>query len=131
MTAAPTAPRLRIRLVFADGSMIGPGKADLLFHIQQTGSIAAAGRRMDMSYKRAWQLVETMNTMFSAPLVVRSRGGSSHGGAQLTETGVRVLALFRQLEERAAGAASAEIAAISGLHVPVLGGSADDPDMVE
>lgn len=55
---------------------IGPGKADLLSAIAETGSIAAAGRRLDMSYRRAWLLVETMNRCFRAPLVEAAKGGA-------------------------------------------------------
>ena len=70
-------PRYRIRIVFGPEEMIGPGKAELLERIAATGSIAAAGREMGMSYKRAWQLVEVLNAMFREPLVHSSRGGSS------------------------------------------------------
>ena len=71
--------RLRLRILF-DGAMLGPGKAELLEHIRETGSIAAAGRRMDMSYKRAWSLVEEMNASFRDPLVTSTRGGPGGGG---------------------------------------------------
>lgn len=95
MTADRPDPTLRLRIVFAPGAMIGPGKADLLDGIARTGSIAAAGRDMGMSYKRAWQLVETMNAMFAAPVVESSRGGARGGGARVTETGQAVLADYR------------------------------------
>ena len=107
---APTPQGLRIRLVFEDGSMLGPGKADLLEAIRETGSISAAGRRMGMSYKRAWMLVETLNATFATPLVERSRGGAAHGGATLTDAGGRVLALYRDMVARAAAAADGNIA---------------------
>ncbi|MGF1502325.1 MAG: winged helix-turn-helix domain-containing protein [Paracoccaceae bacterium] len=100
-------PRYRIRIVFGPREMLGPGKADLLERIARTGSIAAAGREMNMSYKRAWQLVETMNAMFRLPVVESSRGGVRGGGAAVTETGHQVLAEYRALE-RAAETASAE-----------------------
>jgi len=89
--------------------MIGPGKADLLALIQETGSIAAAGRRLGMSYKRAWSLVESMNEMFAEPLVESSRGGASHGGAILTPTGTKVLALYRAVGVKAAQAADGDV----------------------
>ncbi|WP_093038936.1 winged helix-turn-helix domain-containing protein [Roseovarius azorensis] len=79
--------------------MIGPGKAELLERIDRCGSIAAAGREMGMSYKRAWMLIETLNAMFRAPLVESTRGGPGGGGAVLTETGQRVLALYRRFED--------------------------------
>lgn len=118
MTTTPPDAHLRIRLVFAGGVMIGPGKADLLELIAETGSIAAAGRRMGMSYKRAWMLVETLNAAFAAPLVTRTRGGARGGGAHLTETGAVVLARYRALEQHAETAAAPEIAAIAGMLEP-------------
>jgi len=108
-------PRLRIRVVFGDLGMIGPGKADLLDGIERHGSIAAAGREMGMSYKRAWELIGTLNGMFHAPLVTRTRGGAGGGGAVLTETGREVLALYRGMEAEAAGAAARQLAALRGL----------------
>jgi molybdate transport system regulatory protein len=108
----PAPPGLRIRLVLAPGFMIGPGKADLLQGIGETGSIAAAGRGMKMSYKRAWLLVETLNAGFRAPLVTATRGGKSRGGAELTDLGREVLAAYRALEAKAAAAAGAEIATL-------------------
>ena len=89
--------QVRMRLVRGDDIAIGPGKAELLELISVTGSIAAAGREMGMSYKRAWLLVETMNHAFREPLVVASRGGTDKGGASLTSTGLAVLAAYRRL----------------------------------
>ena len=91
-------PSLRIRIVFGDEAMLGPGKIDLLEHIRDTGSIAAGGRRMNMSYKRAWLLVEEMNRAFREPLVVSTRGGAQGGGARLTDAGEAVVAHYRRLE---------------------------------
>jgi molybdate transport system regulatory protein len=107
--------RLRIRLYFEDGSMIGPGKADLLALIGETGSIAAAGRRMGMSYKRAWGLVDVLNSMFDEPLVESSRGGAKRGGATLTASGERVLALYRDLEDKSRRASAREIEALEAM----------------
>ena len=94
-------PSFRIRIVFGPDEMVGPGKAELLERIARTGSIAAAGREMCMSYKRAWQLVEALNGMFREPLVHSTRGGASGGGAVLTAAGKRVLAEYRALEAEA------------------------------
>ena len=69
----------RLRIVLEPDIAIGPGKADILEGIRETGSIAAAGRRLGMSYKRAWLLVETMNACFKSPLVEASRGGRPTG----------------------------------------------------
>ncbi|MBS0564963.1 MAG: LysR family transcriptional regulator [Proteobacteria bacterium] len=108
-------PALRLRLTFADGTWIGPGKADLLEGIAETGSIAAAGRRMKMSYKRAWGLAEVLNGMFGEPLIQSSRGGAAHGGASLTECGAEVLRLYRAMLANCQRAAAAEIAALDRL----------------
>ncbi|MBN8293134.1 LysR family transcriptional regulator [Rhodobacter sp. NTK016B] len=115
MTAPPDPVRLRLRLLFGSDVMLGPGKADLLQQIAATGSISAAGRAMGMSYKRAWSLVEEMNSAFRAPLVLSVRGGASGGGASLSETGEAVLAHYRKVVAIAAAAAEDEIAAIRAL----------------
>ncbi|AXC50848.1 LysR family transcriptional regulator [Paracoccus suum] len=103
-------PALKLRLYLGPGQWLGPGKAELLSAIAQTGSIAAAGRSMGMSYKRAWSLVEGLNAMFRAPLVESARGGPQGGGAGLTPTGAEVLARYRNLVAAAevAGAADSE-----------------------
>lgn len=115
MTETAPDPRLRLRVVFGDGAMIGPGKADLLERIRDTGSISAAGRAMGMSYKRAWMLVETLNALFREPLVESTRGGAQGGGAHLTDAGTAVLALYRRMEARATEAAADDIATIHGM----------------
>ena len=108
-------PRLRIRIVFDDREMIGPGKAELLERIDRTGSIAAAGREMGMSYKRAWELIGTQNAMFQAPVVTSTRGGPGGGGAVLTATGREVLRLYRGVEAEATQAGARQIDALRGL----------------
>ena len=113
-TASPP-PRLRIRIIFGDAEMIGPGKAELLERLDRTGSIAAAGREMNMSYKRAWQLIGTLNAMFHAPLVDSTRGGPRGGGAVLTDTGRQVLSLYRAFEAKAAQAGAEPLAALEAL----------------
>ncbi|MBN8633311.1 MAG: LysR family transcriptional regulator [Rhodobacterales bacterium] len=92
--------------------MLGPGKAELLDRIRTTGSIAAAGRQMEMSYKRAWMLVEEMNAAFDVPLVSCARGGQGGGGAQLTAVGSEVLRLYRDVLSRAEQAAAEPLAAL-------------------
>ena len=105
----------RLRIVLEEDGAIGPGKADILDGIRETGSIAAAGRRMGMSYKRAWSLVERMNRSFREPLVSTSRGGHSKGGAALTGTGEQVLALYRRIETEAERAVEPELGALRAL----------------
>jgi molybdate transport system regulatory protein len=79
---------------------LGPGKAELLRHIAETGSISEAARRMEMSYNRAWLLVRTMNRCFKKPLVLATRGGDHHGGAELTAFGKQVLTHYQRLESK-------------------------------
>lgn len=114
-TLTSALPSLRLRIVFKTGGRLGPGKADLLELIRETGSISAAGRRMSMSYKRAWSLIEELNAMFRAPLVQSVRGGAKGGGAQLTEMGERVLTHYRAVERAALEGGQAELAALTAL----------------
>lgn len=107
--------RLSLRLVFAQGFMMGPGKAELLEQIRDVGSISAAGRSMEMSYKRAWTLVETMNAAFREPLVDSVRGGPSGGGARLTPTGEQVLRHYRAIEATSLAASAREIGELLAL----------------
>ncbi|MBC7756953.1 MAG: LysR family transcriptional regulator [Bdellovibrio sp.] len=80
---------------------MGPGKADLLEAIQQKGSISAAALSMGMSYKRAWDLVNTMNKSFKQAVVATSVGGGKGGGAQITEFGLQILTRYRAIEAKA------------------------------
>ncbi|MES2144170.1 MAG: hypothetical protein V4516_07355 [Pseudomonadota bacterium] len=106
---------LKLRLAFSQGLTLGPGKADLLERIGETGSISAACRAMSMSYKRAWTLVEEMNLSFATPVVEPVRGGAGGGGARLTETGTLVLIHFRQLEAATFAAGAEHIEALRRL----------------
>jgi molybdate transport system regulatory protein len=103
---------LRLRVMAGKRIAMGPGKADLLEGIRDTGSISAAGRRMKMSYKRAWQLVEEMNICFRGPVVDANKGGSGGGGAQLTAIGEDVLARFRRVEQLCGEAAYEDLLAM-------------------
>lgn len=102
-------PALRFRLVLDSAHAIGPGKTDLLEAIATTGSIAAAGRSMGMSYKRAWQLIDELNRSFAAPLVAANKGGARGGGAHLTPMGEKVLATYRTIERKAEKALASDL----------------------
>ena len=115
MTHDITYPSLRIRIVFGKDAMMGPGKAELLERIERSGSIAAAGREMGMSYKRAWMLIETMNSMFRAEVVESTRGGPGGGGAVLTELGHEVVRLYRAFEAQAAIAGTKQVTELAQL----------------
>ncbi len=103
----------RLRVYLGTNVPLGPGKADLLDHINETGSIAAAGRAMAMSYRRAWLLVEELNVMFKRPVVTTSKGGTGGGGgARLTTLGSDVLARYRNMEKVTARAIACDLAAL-------------------
>ncbi len=108
---APSAARPRLRVLLGESIAIGPGKAALLEAIARHGSISAAARANGMSYRRAWNLVDTMNRCFVAPLVDSSVGGAHGGGARLTELGQEVLAAYRDMEIKATRAVAREFAA--------------------
>lgn len=113
MKANDVAPLVRLRLRLAPDIELGPGKADLLEGIGDTGSIAAAGRRMHMSYKRAWQLVDELNRLFDRPLVEANKGGSHGGGALLTARGEEVLARYRRMHAACCTAIAADVSALA------------------
>lgn len=103
----------RLRVYFGTNVPLGPGKADLLAQIEDTGSIAAAGRAMSMSYRRAWLLIEELNEMFKRPVVITSKGGTGGGGgAKLTALGRDVLARYRAMEAATARAIAKDLAAL-------------------
>lgn len=97
--------KMKFQLLCGDGIAMGPGKADLLEAIADTGSISAAGRALGMSYRRAWLLVDEMNRCFASPLVETLRGGGRERGARLTEAGRDMLGSYRALEKAAAALA--------------------------
>lgn len=113
----PTAPQLhqRLRIMLDNEIAFGPGKAELLEAIKATGSISAAGKTMDMSYRRAWLLVDAMNRCFHAPLVETAKGGKNGGGAQVTPYGEEVLRRYRAMEAAAAQVAEEYFASLSPL----------------
>ena len=104
VAAEPVRIQSRYRMYRGKEIVLGPGKAEILRHIGETGSISEAARLMDMSYNRAWLHVKTLNGSFAEPLVESVRGGNAGGGAALTEMGRKVLALYVEME---AGAESA------------------------
>jgi molybdate transport system regulatory protein len=100
---------LTLRVLAAGGPAMGPGKAELIERIAETGSISAAGRAMGMSYRRAWQLVEAVNASFREPVVVTAVGGERGGGARVTPFGRRLVAAFRAMEGKASAAIAADL----------------------
>lgn len=105
--------RLHIKVELGGGLRLGPGKVKLLENIRKTGSISAAGRAMDMSYRRAWLLVEEMNQLFKTPVVLSQSGGKSGGGATLTDLGELLVQSYRDIDAKSAKAAQGPLQAIA------------------
>lgn len=110
-----TARNIKIHVPYGEVSAIGPGKADLLQAIEDNGSISAAARKLGMSYKRAWDLVDTMNNSFREPLVATATGGSHGGGAQVTEFGHALLRRYRDIEIKANQAVADDLSELLAL----------------
>ena len=105
-------PTLSLRVDLDPKGRLGPGKVALLEQIAATGSISAAARAMEMSYKRAWDLVEELKEIFGKPLVAAKTGGKRGGGAELTAAGEQVVRQFREMERAANEAAALHIEAL-------------------
>ena len=101
-----------LRVTIEGDAYVGPGRADLLELIAETGSISEAGRRMGMSYKQAWLLIDTMNACFAKPLVAAAKGGKAGGGAHLTPLGENVLLRFRRMQASSGRAIARDLAAL-------------------
>lgn len=110
---------VRLRLLLDQDIALGPGKADLLEAIQRAGSISAAAKALEMSYRRAWLLVETMNSCFDLPLVKSAKGGSGGGGAEVTPEGLALLQAFRRMER--------EVTQVVETHLPLFAQQARKP----
>ena len=103
---------MSLRIDFADGKRLGPGKVKLLEAIAEHGSISAAGRAIGMSYKRAWDLIEEMNSIFGAPVIASKTGGQKGGGATLTDLGAEIIECYRRIEHKAGQAAEQDLAVL-------------------
>jgi molybdate transport system regulatory protein len=100
---------LTLRVLGKGAPAMGPGKAELIERIAQTGSISAAARAMGMSYRRAWQLVEALNRAYREPVINTAVGGKRGGGARVTAFGKRLAARFRAMERKASAAIAADL----------------------
>jgi molybdate transport system regulatory protein len=105
-------PHLSLRIDLVSEERIGPGKIQLLENIRDLGSISAAGRAMDMSYKRAWDLVEEINRICGHAAVASQTGGKNGGGAILTPFGASLVTRYRKIEREAARAVRKELQAL-------------------
>lgn len=104
---------LSIRVDLGPGASFGPGKARLLELIAETGSISAAARAMDMSYRRAWLLIDSLNQAFREPVVATQHGGQGGGGAALTPAGQALVARYRTMEAALEAAAAEHLSAFA------------------
>lgn len=95
-----TTLKVTLRVDFGSDHAIGPGKIALLEKMHESGSLSQAARDLDMSYRRAWQLLDNLNRSFRVPLVRTSVGGAGGGGAELTELGQSVITAYRKFEQK-------------------------------
>ncbi|MBM3602081.1 MAG: LysR family transcriptional regulator [Alphaproteobacteria bacterium] len=109
--------KLTIRIDLSPTVAVGPGKVQLLESIEETGSISAAGRTMNMSYRRAWLLVDELNKLFKERVATTAHGGRTGGGAKLTPFGRKLVRHYRALEAKAHAATAAHLAELeAALH---------------
>lgn len=110
--------QFRVRLYRDETIAIGPGKVALLEAIAETGSISAAARQLEMSYRRAWVLVDELNQALVSPAVSKATGGANGGGAALTPLGADLIKRYRSIENTARVAAAKDVAALMRLIAP-------------
>jgi molybdate transport system regulatory protein len=118
-TKAPAraTPEVRFRMRIRKGETValGPGKVDLLEAVREHGSISAAARSLDMSYRRAWLLIDELNKSLKSPATVSEQGGQSGGGCVLTPVGENIVHLYREVEAQAQKACAKQIGQLTRL----------------
>ncbi|CAN5467208.1 LysR family transcriptional regulator [soil metagenome] len=113
--ATKPAAKFRLRITVGDVIAIGPGKIQLLEAIGETGSITSAAKSLDMSYRRAWLLLDELNHALRKPAVDSAKGGQNGGGSLVTDTGRQLIELYRGVEATAALACKPELTRLIGL----------------
>jgi molybdate transport system regulatory protein len=106
--ASPLTPHAFLWIETPAGRFLGKGRVELMEKIMELGSISKAAKAMGMTYKKAWDLISSMNSQSATPLVLTQTGGGGGGGAVVTEEGQRAIALFKGLRERLDAFLSAE-----------------------
>lgn len=101
--------KLRMRVNIGEQIAIGPGKIALLEALAEQGSITAAAKSLDMSYRRAWLLIDELNRSLAEPAVASATGGQRGGGSELTDAGRRLIELYRGVEAQALKACATDI----------------------
>lgn len=104
-----------MRITAGEVIAIGPGKIALLEAIRETGSITAAAKRLDMSYRRAWLLIDELNRSLRTAAIDSSKGGAAHGGSALTAAGAEIIGLYRRIEQTATAACQQDIRKLMGM----------------
>jgi molybdate transport system regulatory protein len=107
-----SALRVRLRVDFSENSAVGPGKIALLERMRETGSLSQAARELKMSYRRAWQLLDSLNQSFREPVVHTSVGGRGGGGTAITDFGIELVTAYRELEKDIMAQATSKFAAL-------------------
>lgn len=115
MPASRPEIRFRLRIDVDHEAAIGPGKIALLEAIIETGSISAAARKLGMSYRRAWLLIEDINSRLKAPAVMRAKGGRHGGSSELTRAGEELVRLYRTVEAAAYSKTLPDVRALTRL----------------
>ncbi|HZR68399.1 MAG TPA: LysR family transcriptional regulator [Burkholderiales bacterium] len=110
-----TRVELHLRVVKGRRRAVGPGKIALLEAIAETGSISGAARKLGMSYRRAWVLVDDLNRQLPRAVVEAVPGGRHGGGTTLSPTGRRLVALYRGIERKALRQTAAETRSLVSL----------------
>jgi molybdate transport system regulatory protein len=113
-TARPEV-RFRMRIQQAGTIALGPGKVSLLEAVKEHGSISAAARSLNMSYRRAWLLMDELNRSLKSPATVSEHGGQSGGGSVLTPVGEEIIRLYRDIEAQAYAACAEQISSLTRL----------------
>lgn len=115
--------KVRLRVDFGTDNAVGPGKIALLEHMRASGSLSQAARELNMSYRRAWQLLESLNTAFKEPVILTSVGGKGGGGSTITALGEQLIDAYRRLEHDSLTKAETLFEALSASLVDIGSGS--------